>query len=60
MNIIIEPSSRQGKKYGAIIDNKKQFHLVRKVHQILQSTKIAQERIDIYKDIRKLSNGTFH
>ena len=49
MNIIIKPSSRQGKKYDAIIDNKKQIHLDKPGHQILQSIKIVKERIDIQR-----------
>ena len=39
VNIVIQPSNKKGKKYDAVIDGKKPFHLVLLVTVILPNTK---------------------
>ena len=47
IEIIITPSKKSDKKFDAVIDGKKLYHLGRKDTQILHSTKTQPEKIYI-------------
>ena len=53
MEIIIKKSSKPQKKFDAVIDNKKLYHLVLLECQIILYIKILKERKDILTDIKK-------